>query len=284
MWQLVTAMIIWGTIGLFAVKSTLAPADIAFYRCLIGALLLLPYCIYQGYFKNVSIPLKLLLLMSAGSFCVVGNWILLYLSFQYTSITLSNLCYYIQPIFLLLISYLFFHEKISAIQWIMMCITTLGIIISTNSNTLNHHYERHEIIGISCALFAGFLYSIAILIAKHVHNIPSTMFRMMQLLIGSILLFPFIHKISITTSIVSSILILGVVHTVIAFLLYYQSVKLLPITTIAVASYIDPIVAILTDVIFFNHKLYAIQLFGIALTFIGSFFVISAKTYSREVN
>lgn len=79
----------------------------------------------------------------------------------------------------------------------------------------------------------------------------------------------------------SYLLVLGIVHTVAAFILYYQSVKKLPTTTIAVISYVDPIVAIFTDVLFYNRELNSLQIAGIVITLVSSYFVITPEGFKK---
>lgn len=89
--QLILAMVIWGTLGLFVLKSGLSSINIAFFRCLIGAIMLAPFCVYQGYFTKKILALKQLIPILCGGVFVVLNWILLFESFHYASITLVPL-------------------------------------------------------------------------------------------------------------------------------------------------------------------------------------------------
>lgn len=61
MWQLILAMVIWGTLGLFVLKSGIGSVEIAFFRCLIGACVLAPYCWYKGFFLKEVFTKKIML-------------------------------------------------------------------------------------------------------------------------------------------------------------------------------------------------------------------------------
>ena len=67
-------------------------------------------------------------------------------------------------------------------------------------------------------------------------------------------------------------------HTTLAYILYYRSLAMVNITLIAILSYFDPIVAIITDVVFLDRHLNLVQIFGVILTFVGSYWVIKLNT------
>lgn len=282
MLQLILAMTIWGTLGLAVLKSGLGSIDIAFYRCLVGVIILIPYCWWRGLFKtNHSLNIKTISLISVGGVFVILNWILLFESFKLASITLGNISYYLQPIFLVVLGRFFFKEKVSLTKWIFILLSMAGVMMTMNITLNDFHLGNKQVLGVGCALAAGLLYSFATIVAKDVKHISPTLTTLIQLIVGSCMLVPFAHVSmqSIHSPTLFYILLFGLVYTVIAFICYYESVKHLPTTTIAVVSYIDPIVAILTDVLFFSAALGSIQLIGIALTLISSYFVINANPF-----
>jgi drug/metabolite transporter (DMT)-like permease len=68
------------------------------------------------------------------------------------------------------------------------------------------------------------------------------------------------------------ILILGIVHTGIAYFLYFTSIKDLKGQTIAVISYIDPISAVVMAALFLGEKMSITQIVG-GFLIIGSTFL-----------
>ncbi len=46
--EMVVAMLLSGSIGLFVIKSGQSPVNIVFFRCLISALCLIPICYFYG--------------------------------------------------------------------------------------------------------------------------------------------------------------------------------------------------------------------------------------------
>lgn len=286
MTQLVLAMVIWGTLGLFVLKSGISSINIAFFRCLIGAMILAPFCMYKGYFTRENIVLKQLVPTLCGGVLIVLNWILLFESFHYASITLGNISYYLQPVFLLFLSRLFLKEEISAIKYFFIFLTFVGVIMTINLSPDMLVVKRTELIGVGFALLAGFFYSLATLVVKKTEGVPAPMITFLQLSVGAVLLLPLseLGQIHYTSAVWGYIITLGLVHTAIAFVFYYNAVNTLSTDKIAVASYVDPIAAIATDVAFFDRVLFPIQYIGICLTLASSYFVIDSRPLKKLVS
>ena len=68
------------------------------------------------------------------------------------------------------------------------------------------------------------------------------------------------------------LLFVGLVHTGIAYALYFSSMKDLKAQTIAIFSYIDPIVAILLSALFLKEKMGFFGILG-AILVLGSTFI-----------
>jgi drug/metabolite transporter (DMT)-like permease len=269
-------MVIWGTLGLVVLMSKLGAVEIAFFRCFIGAIILFPYCLYQGHFHDKSLTLKNIFLVFLGGIFVVFNWILLFESFKLSSITVGNVSYYFQPVFLIALGRFFFKEEVSFVKFIFIVLTFCGILMTVDLPFHQLHFGNSQVLGVICALSAGLLYSFATIISKLAKGVRATTIAFFQLFIGALILVPFakLTTIHYTLPVIGYISLLGAVHTVAAFILYYHSIRQLSTTTIAVLSYIDPIVAILTDIIFFDKTLSLLQVLGILLTLISGYFVV----------
>ena len=62
--------------------------------------------------RKSSARTKLLLILSGA---LIGfNWILLFEAYNYTTVATATLCYYMQPTIVILLSPLFFRERLTA--------------------------------------------------------------------------------------------------------------------------------------------------------------------------
>lgn len=278
--KLTLSMIIWGSLGIFALWSGLPALDLAFYRCLIGALILGIYCWQKGYLNYAYANFTNIFYAILSGIFIVLNWIFLFKSFQLASITIGNVSYYLQPIFLVILSIIFFSDSVKLKQWFFILLTTLGVMLTSNLNFETSATNQQLMLGVGCAVLAGILYAFSTVIIKFIKDMPAGLITLIQLIAGFIILMPFIKSsdiLHLNQIAISNILIIGIIHTSLAYILYYQAVREVNLTMVAILSYIDPIVAIITDIIFCHRSLNWLQITGIVLTFIGSYQVIKLK-------
>lgn len=272
MLELILSMTLWGTLGVFVLWSDLSATDVAFYRCLIGALLIGCWLIKSR--ERIQLDKSAAIVALAGVFLVL-NWVFLFKSFQVSSITIGNISYYLQPIMLIILGIFIYQEKVSLQKWMLILLALTGVLLTID---LRNFSSPNIVMGVFFALLAAFLYSFLTLLMKRVTlNYFKVIF--IQLAIGVVILLPFVHFQPLSLLAITCLVIIGVIHTLLAYFLYYKAIKKTTFTQIAVVSYLDPIVAIASDVIFFNRQLNFYQMAGVALTFAALYLLVTgAKT------
>lgn len=81
----------------------------------------------------------------------------------------------------------------------------------------------------------------------------------------------FIRSISLTPFLCVMLLVVGIVHTGVAYALYFGSMEHLEAQTIAIFSYIDPIVAILLSALFLHESMGMMEMIGAVLVLCATF-------------
>ena len=187
--EMVVAMLLSGSIGLFVIKSGQSPVNIVFFRCLISALCLIPICYYYGHFKKVYFGKKELFLMVTSGLLIIFNWVLLFAAFPKTSISLATIVYHVNPFVILFLGALVFHEKLNKndVLWTIIAFIGLIVIIGLGSASVN----TNELVGLGLVLIATTLYSISVLITKKLSNTPPLLIVFIQTLSGAIAMTPF---------------------------------------------------------------------------------------------
>ena len=124
----ISAMLIFGTIGIFVKNIELASSEIALLRGIIGGIVLVIVSILlknKISFKDIK-PNLLLLLLSGGA---VGlNWIFLFQAYRYTTISNATLSYYFAPVFVMLLSPFILKEKLTLKKILCVACAMLGMI------------------------------------------------------------------------------------------------------------------------------------------------------------
>jgi drug/metabolite transporter (DMT)-like permease len=277
MLELMISMTIWGTLGVFVLWSQLPAIEVTFYRCLIGAFVI-GCCLIKSN-KKIKFNDDINFVILAGILLVL-NWLFLFKSFQISTITIGNISYYLQPIILIILGIFIYKEKVSIKKWSIILLALCGVLLTID---INHLRSPHVLFGVLFALIAALLYSFLTILMKRV-NVDFFIIIFIQLVIGILILFPFTHFHALSIIAVSCLFSIGLLHTVLAYFFYYNAIKKINFTQIAILSYVDPIVAIISDVIFFNRQLNFFQIAGVMLTFFALYWLVGVDKHIQSSN
>lgn len=270
----ITAMLIFGTIGLFVKNIELSSSEIALTRGFIGGVTLILATIFLK--KKISfeaIKNNLYLLIFSG--LAVGlNWIFLFQGYKYTSISNATLSYYFAPVFVTILAPFILKEKLTLSKFLCVLMALVGMFCIVGVDGIN---GGSDLIGIVYGLLAAGFYASVILMNKFLKGVDSIEITVIQLISATITLLPYVLYVeglgilSVSSVSIPYILILGIVHTGIAYLLYFSSLQGLKGQTIAVLSYIDPVFAIIISAIILKEQLGVLQIIGGVLILGSSF-------------
>ncbi|MBR9649224.1 DMT family transporter [Clostridium tyrobutyricum] len=274
--QLILSMIIFGTIGLVVRHIELSSSELALLSSAIGCLFLI--CVFLSAKKRFHWDMlknNFILLFFSGV-ALGGNWIFLYASYQYTTVTNSTLAYYFAPVIVIFCSPILLHEKLSIKKGICIFISLLGLVMVVGNGMSNMAYS--DFIGIVLGLIAAIFYASLMLINKFIHNMDKLELTIIQLAIVAIFLFFYVFFknglsfFSISASSIPFIAILGIVNTGIGFWLFFSGMEKLSGQSIAMLSYVDPLVAVAISGIVLCEQMTTIQVIG-GILLLGSTFI-----------
>jgi RarD protein len=252
-------MVIFGTIGIFRKYIDLPSSGLAVARGLIGAAFLLLVVLITGKkLDKAAIKSNLWLLLVSGAFIGI-NWMLLFESYRYTTVATATLCYYLAPVFVVLLSPLVLKERLSLIKGICAAVAVLGMVFV--SGVFEGGLDLSRLPGILFGVGAAAFYAAVILLNKKMKPIPAMDCTVIQLAAAALVLVPYTLLVEDYAAVALSplgiglLVAVGVVHTGIAYALYFGSVHKLPAQTVAIFSYIDPVVAILLSALFLQEPM-----------------------------
>lgn len=268
--SLILSMVIFGTIGIFRKYIPLSSGIVAWVRGVLGVAFLLVFI----KLKNIpmdkgAIKKYLKILLVSGAFIGL-NWVLLFESYRYTSVAVATLCYYMAPIFVMLASPVLLKEKLTVKKTICVIVALIGMVFV--SGVLDGGISGiSELKGILFGLGAAALYASVIMMNQGLREVPTYDKTIMQLGAAALILLPYIlivedlSAVTLTPLIVVMLIIVGVVHTGIAYALYFGSMNGLKAQTVALFSYIDPIVAIILSAMFLKEPMTVYSIIGAVL-------------------
>ena len=263
-------MSVFGTIGIFVRWIGLPSSVIALVRGAVGAAFLL----LLARFRHAPIDRAALrrrwqlLLLSAAMMSF--NWITLFEAYRYTTVATATLCYYMAPIFVTLISPVLLKERLTARKLLCVFLALAGMVF-VSGVPQSGLPGPSEAKGILLALCSAALYAGVILINKYLAGVPAYDRTLLQLACAAAVMIPYIlltedlSAMSVTPLGAVLLLIVAVFHTGWCYALYFGSMTVLSAQTVALFSYIDPIVAILLSALLLREPLGWSGILGAAL-------------------
>lgn len=274
--SLVLSMSIFGTIGIVRKYIDLPSSVIALGRALIGTLFLALLLFIRRQPFSVSVVRKqaLSLLLSG---CFLGfNWILLFEAYCYTTVATATLCYYMAPVIVILAAPLLFRETLTVKKGLCVLAAVVGAVLV--SGILTGGSGSSDGKGVLLGLGAAVLYASVVLLNKGIRDVPAMDRTLVQLAVSAIVLIPYVLLTEDVTLLspgavdLGLLLLAGILHTGIAYALYFGSIHALSAQTAALFSYIDPVLAILLSALLLQEPMGISGIFG-AVLILGAAFL-----------
>lgn len=274
---LVLSMVIFGTIGIFRRYIPFPSGLIAMARGLIGMLFLLAYTRMRGIHLSADSVRKGGWKLILSGVCLGFNWILLFEAYRYTSVAVATLCYYMAPILIILVSPLLFQEKLTGRKILCVAIALAGMVLVSGITEAGgaQAQESSRTTGILLGLGAAVLYASVVLLNKAMPSVDAYPKTIVQLGTAAVTLLPYtlltetIPTEAFSWLSIGMLVLVGIVHTGVAYALYFGSVSGLKAQTAALLSYLDPVVAILLSALLLGENLSVPGLIG-ALMVLGA--------------
>ena len=280
--MLVSSMLIFGTIGVFRRFIPVPSAFLAFSRGLLGGLCILLFLRLKKRKAEGRLPRRTLLGLIVSGALIGINWILLFEAYNHTTVAVATLCYYMQPTIVMLLSPLVFREKLTAKKAACAAVAILGMVLVSGvvggSGTQGSSF-RGVLLGLGAAVF----YSAVVIMNNMIAGVDPWRKTYIQLLSAGLVMVPYllltggVDPGSFTPLTVVLLLVVGIVHTGIAYVLYFGSMDGLRVQSVAILSYIDPVSALLFSAILLQEPLSLLNIVG-AVMIIGSAVVSELET------
>lgn len=270
----VTSMLIWGSVGVVRRFIPLPSALLAFVRGVLGGLFLLVFTLLRKKGAADRLPRALLFRLMLTGALIGINWILLFEAFNCTAVSVATLCYYMQPTIVILLSPLVFGEKLTLRKALCAAVAIVGMAL-VSGVVGSGGVQSGDLRGVLFALGAALLYAIVVMLNKKTPGVDAYQRTTVLLLSAGLVLLPYLlvtGGFSFAGASPKALLllaVLGIVHTGIAYTMYFGSMEGLQMQTIAVLSYIDPVSTLFFAALFLHEALTLSNIVG-AVLILGS--------------
>ena len=268
------SLIIFGTNGILADMISLSSYEIVFLRTLIGTVfLLLLFFIGRRKF-TFHRNSRDTLFVSLSGVAMGLSWILLYEAYKRIGVSVATLLHYIGPILVITAAVIIFREKLTAAKLLGITAVMGGTVLLTLSGETGISGDPvGYIIGIS----AAFMYCAMVILNTRSRCVKGLEATLIQLTSGLVTVFVFMlflggPSIAVKKTDILPILLLGTVNTGLGCYMYFSSFGELPVQTVAVCGYLEPLAAVIFAGIFLSETMSAGQIVGGVLIIGGAIF------------
>ncbi len=266
------ALLLFGSNGIVANSIDLNSYEIVLLRTLIGSLLLIAIFFLSRGKPTFRQHKKELAFLAVSGIAMGTSWMFLYEAYAQIGVSVASLCYYCGPVIVMILSPLLFKEKLTSTKIIGFLAVLIGIFLVNGYGAV-----AAGRFGLLCGLASAVMYAFMVIFNKKAAEITGLENSALQLLIAFATVAVFVgfkqgFKIDIPTESLLSIFVLGLLNTGIGCYLYFSSIGEIPVQTVAICGYLEPLSAVLFSVIFLNEKLMPLQIIGAVLIIGGAIF------------
>lgn len=276
------SLLLFGFNGIVASHIPLDSTHIVLLRSLLGSMSLLAFFFLFGHrFSFTGRGQDVLLICLSGA-AMGASWMLLYEGYQRIGVATASLLYYCGPVIVMALSPLFFREKLTYVKLIGFSAVCAGIVLINGLSG-----EALNVIGCICGIGGAVFYAVMLILnkkARSVDGMENSLLQMLSATATTVLFLLCREQLSFSVTegrVWLWILLLGLVNTGFGCWCYFSAIGALPVQTVAVCGYIEPMSAVVFSALLLREHMTPPQLLGAVLIVGGALFaecVRSGKT------
>ena len=265
----ILAMLIFGTNGYLVAHLSLQGSQIVLVRTLVGGLLLTAIVLLRGGFDREAVRAERRDLLFGG--VALGlNWVALFTAYRLLNVSLATLIYYAGPMLVLLFSPLLFRESLTPQKIAAVAIVAAGLFCITGSITS----AGMSLTGLLAAVLSALFYASLIIFNKRIVKTGGMQTAALELDVAFVVVLIYVlltagipHPLKAD---IPYLLVLGLVNTGIAYMLYFTGLQKLPGQSVALISYVDPVSALVFSALLLHETMTPLQMLGAVLIIGGA--------------
>jgi drug/metabolite transporter (DMT)-like permease len=258
---------------------------LAFWRWAVALLIILPFSLGHivHQFDIIRRNLKILTVLAILS--VTNFSIFIYMALKLSTATNTVLINSMIPIFIVMVSWLGFKERITLRQSIGIAISLAGLLfIIANGNLstiISVRFSKGDLWTI-CAGISWALYSV--LLRKCPTELNSLSFLATLIIIGTLFISPFYiwemsagKTMNISQATIGSIVYVALFASILAYIFWNKAIQIIGANKTGIFIHLMPVFSIILAIIFLNEELREYHVKGTILIFTGIFLTTAGK-------
>lgn len=242
----ITSVALYGTIGIFLRHVSFPTELVAMCRGILGTAFILAFMALRHRKVDREAIRKNLLWLVLSGICLGLNWIFLFAAYVKTTVAVASLCNYMAPLLVIIAAPMVLHEKLNIKKLPCVAVAFIGIVLV--SGVIGG--GKGDPKGVAYGLAAAVAFMCIVLCNRKLKDISAMERSIVQLSVSAVTILPYFiwnnrdSVITVDTGSVLIVLMLGILHTGVAYCLYFSGLGTLPVQTIAILGYLEPVVSV----------------------------------------
>ena len=244
------AAVLFGLTGIFGELIQADAMVITAGRASFAVLALVAFIRYQGGSLMQGFRLRNTGVLAAAGAMLALHWVTFFISVKIAGVAVATLGFASFPAFITLCECIFFKEKISKAEWLILALVTLGLVLVTPS----FDFRNEATVGLAWAILSGLAFAIFTLINRRAAaHIPAQQVACWENLVVALLTLPFSFPAVTQLDAINWlwIALLGVFCTALSHYLLVSSLMTLKARSAGIVIALEPLYAILFAAILF---------------------------------
>ncbi len=267
------ALLLFGSNGIVASLISLSSYEIVLLRSLLGSLLLVGIFFLSGHRLTIWRNKKDLLFIALSGFAMAADWLLLFEAYAQIGVSLGMIINYCGPAIVIAFSALFLKEKVTWAKMLALIAAFAGVVLISGQAA----EAGVSPLGLLYAVLSALSYSAMVIFNRMAKQVIGMENATLQLLFAFIFIAVFVgvnqgFHMNITAADWFPILWIGLINTGVSCYFYFSSIGVLPVLTVAICGYLEPLSAVLLSVIILQETLLPLQIIGSVMIIGGAVF------------
>ena len=263
----IIAVILYGTIGMFLRQVSVPSEIVVVCRGVLGSAFIIVFLTMQKKRPDRTALGENRIWLVLSGVCLGLNWVFLFAAYLHTTVAIASLCNYMAPVIVVAIAPFVLHEPMNKKKIPCVIAAFIGIVLVSgfwNGGT-------GDVSGILMGLMAAVCFVVIVICNRKMQGINAYDKAVAQLVISAITVLPYVlirnwgADLDWNVRTIAIIIILGLVHTGLAYCLYFSGIATLPVQTVAILGYLEPVVSVLCSAVILHEHMNVSGWIGAAL-------------------
>lgn len=271
------AIFLWSSQGVVVRLSGVEVHILLFYSQLVSVILQGLIVSQKKYRAEITGLNKLSHPFILGIFLMLNNLAFFY-AFQNTTIANAVLTHYTAPIIVAFLAAAFLGEKVTGRLITAITVASAGLWILLDGCSIS----AAQGYGIAAGLASGLSYAIIIILSRsYARHFSPVVLSFLANSCVVVMLLPFIRVLPLHAW--RSLLIMGIVHSTVAPILYYKGLQTVTANRAAVLGYLEPVSAILFSMVFLNEVPHLYSFFGGVMILFSGYLTVRGEDMKPQI-